>query len=78
MNHSMTLNEFKFIWHMEWGHRMWGRFIGLAYFIPFSYFLFKGYLNRALKVRCGLLGALLGFQVRFFSEKYVKQILIQF
>jgi len=62
MNHSMTLNEFKFIWHMEWGHRMWGRFIGLAYFLPFSYFLSKGYLNKALKMRCGMLGALLCFQ----------------
>jgi len=62
MNHDMTLNEFKFIWHMEWGHRMWGRMIGVFYFAPLGYFLSRGYLNKALKIRCGLLGSLLLFQ----------------
>ena len=61
----MTLNEFKFIWHMEYGHRMWGRLIGLAYFLPMSYFMAKGYLNRGMKIRCGALGGLLCFQVNY-------------
>lgn len=61
-NHDMTLNEFKFIWHMEWGHRMWGRTIGLVYFLPFTYFLARGYLNKAMKIRCAVLGSLLCFQ----------------
>ena len=59
----MTLNEFKFIWHMEYGHRMWGRLIGLGFFIPLAYFWKKGYLNRGLKIRCSAFGSLLLFQV---------------
>jgi len=60
----MTLNEFKFIWHMEYGHRMWGRMIGVAYFLPLFYFLRKGWLDKGLKIRTGVLGGLLIFQVR--------------
>jgi len=39
---DFTLNDFKRIFYMEWGHRMWGRCIGLAYFIPLGYFLARG------------------------------------
>lgn len=35
---SMTLNEFKFIYFWEYGHRMFGRFLGVAFAVPFSYF----------------------------------------
>ncbi|CAK8688771.1 unnamed protein product [Clavelina lepadiformis] len=62
LNHNMTLSEFKFIWHMEYGHRMWGRFIGLVYFLPLGYFLKKGWLDRKMKIRTGILGSLLVFQ----------------
>jgi len=62
LNHDMTLNEFKFIWRMEYGHRMWGRTIGLCYLLPFGYFLSRGYLNRAMKIRCSILGSLICFQ----------------
>ena len=33
-NSQITLNEFKFIWYMEYGHRMWGRSIGAFFYIP--------------------------------------------
>uniref|UniRef100_A0A665V2C7 Cytochrome c oxidase assembly protein COX15 homolog n=1 Tax=Echeneis naucrates TaxID=173247 RepID=A0A665V2C7_ECHNA len=49
MNHDMTLSEFKFIFYMEWGHRMWGRLVGLAYILPTVYFWRKGYFNRSMK-----------------------------
>ena len=41
---SMTLDEFKFIFFWEYGHRMLGRFIGLAFSGPFIYFYAKGTL----------------------------------
>ncbi|CDQ61062.1 unnamed protein product [Oncorhynchus mykiss] len=57
MNHDMTLPEFKFIFYMEWGHRMWGRLVGLAYVLPTIYFWKKGYFNRSMKGRAlGLCG----------------------
>ncbi|XP_061802461.1 heme A synthase COX15 [Nerophis lumbriciformis] len=49
MNHGMTLPEFKFIFYMEWGHRMWGRLVGLAYILPTVYFWRKGYFTRSMK-----------------------------
>ncbi|XP_063047684.1 cytochrome c oxidase assembly protein COX15 homolog [Engraulis encrasicolus] len=57
MNHDMTLTEFKFIFYMEWGHRMWGRLVGLAYILPTVYFWKKGYFTRSMKGRVvGLCG----------------------
>ncbi|XP_036402193.1 cytochrome c oxidase assembly protein COX15 homolog [Megalops cyprinoides] len=57
MNHNMTLTEFKFIFYMEWGHRMWGRLVGLAYILPTVYFWRKGYFTRSMKGRVlGLCG----------------------
>jgi len=38
---SMTLNEFKFIYFWEYGHRMFGRFLGVAFAVPFSYFAIR-------------------------------------
>ena len=40
MNRSMTLDEFKSIYWMEWAHRMWGRALGLAFVLPCFYFFF--------------------------------------
>ncbi|XP_008070057.1 cytochrome c oxidase assembly protein COX15 homolog isoform X1 [Carlito syrichta] len=58
LNHDMTLAEFKFIWYMEYSHRMWGRLVGLAYILPAAYFWRKGWLRRGMKGRvlglCGL------------------------
>lgn len=59
----MTLTEFKFIWYMEYSHRMWGRLVGLAYIIPAAYFWRKGYLNQSLKSRVLALCGLVCFQV---------------
>jgi len=40
VNSSMTLEEYKFIFLMEWTHRFVARLIGLFYAIPVFYFLF--------------------------------------
>lgn len=58
----MTLKEFKFIFHMEYGHRMWGRAIGAFYALPAAYFWFKGYFPRSMKIRVLAFGTLIGAQ----------------
>lgn len=64
MNRDMTLPEFKFIFYMEWGHRMWGRLVGLAYILPTVYFWRKGYFNRSMKGKVLGLCGFVFFQVR--------------
>jgi len=38
-NRGMSLDEFKAIYYWEWGHRLLGRLIGVAFFVPFLFFL---------------------------------------
>jgi len=40
VNSSMTLEEYKYIFYIEWIHRNLARFAGLIYAIPVFYFLF--------------------------------------
>ncbi|XP_019631670.1 PREDICTED: cytochrome c oxidase assembly protein COX15 homolog [Branchiostoma belcheri] len=61
-NREMTIQEFKFIFYMEWFHRMWGRTIGLAFFLPAAYFWRKGWISKAMKPRLAAYGSLLVFQ----------------
>jgi len=51
VNRGMELDEFKFIYWMEWGHRMWGRVLGLAFAGPFAYFCVKGAMTGPLARR---------------------------
>jgi heme a synthase len=41
INAGMSLADFKTIFFWEWVHRLWGHLIGLAYAIPFAFFLVK-------------------------------------
>jgi cytochrome c oxidase assembly protein subunit 15 len=41
INFGMTLDEYKFIFYMEWIHRNIARMAGLVYAVPVFYFLFK-------------------------------------
>lgn len=41
VNSSMTLDEYKYIFYIEWIHRNIARFAGLVYAIPVFYFLFR-------------------------------------
>lgn len=58
----MTLEEFKFIFWMEYGHRMWGRLIGGFFALPAAYFWYKGYFQKGMKIRVGIFGTLIGLQ----------------
>lgn len=62
-NAGMSLAEFKVIYWWEWGHRQWGRLIGLVFAAGFAWFYFRkiipaGWTGRLLLV--GGLGALQG------------------
>jgi heme a synthase len=59
---SMTLDEFKYIYFWEYGHRMMGRGIGLAYALPLVYFSARGMVPVSLYPRLGLLFGLGGAQ----------------
>lgn len=59
---SMTLDEFKFIYFWEWGHRMMGRGIGVAFTIPLIYFMARGMIPRSSYPRMALLFSLGGGQ----------------
>jgi heme a synthase len=63
LNAGMSLAEFKTIFWWEWSHRLLGRVIVIAYFLPFLYFVWRGALSGELKRRLWLifgLGALQG------------------
>ncbi|RXG89751.1 COX15/CtaA family protein [Bradyrhizobium zhanjiangense] len=62
LNAGMSLSEFKEIFWWEWSHRLLGRFIGVAYLLPFLFFLWRGGLPGELKRRLWLLFALGGLQ----------------
>ena len=47
INAGMTLPEFQGIFWWEYSHRLWGRLIGLVFFLPFLWFLVRGYLRKA-------------------------------
>jgi len=51
INKGMNLAEFKNIFWWEYGHRVLGRFIGLLFFVPYLFFLLRGYIKGAWKVK---------------------------
>ncbi|MEQ8745602.1 COX15/CtaA family protein [Pyruvatibacter sp.] len=64
VNKGMSLDEFKVIYWWEWAHRFLGRLIGLAFFVPFVWFLATGRLRGRLAWTCAglfVLGGLQGF-----------------
>src|SRR5216684_2766756 len=63
LNAGMSLAEFKTIFWWEWSHRLLGRVIGVAFLLPFLWFLWRGFLAADLRRRLWLifgLGALQG------------------
>ncbi len=71
LNQGMSLDQFKTIFWWEWTHRFLGRFIGIAFLVPFVGFLIAGYIPRALLPRLlglfvlgGLQGALGWYMVK--------------
>jgi cytochrome c oxidase assembly protein subunit 15 len=58
----MSLEDFKSIYHMEYGHRILGRIIGLAFVLPLGYFALRRRLARSLRAPLLGMAALLGAQ----------------
>ncbi|XP_050365186.1 cytochrome c oxidase assembly protein COX15-like [Argentina anserina] len=58
VNKGMSIDDFKFIYWMEYAHRMWGRALGIMFVLPFSYFLRKGCITLQLGLRISTLLAL--------------------
>jgi cytochrome c oxidase assembly protein subunit 15 len=64
IHNGFTISDYKFIYFWEWFHRFIGRIIGLAFIIPFVYFLIKKRIDSATLKKCFVLlgmGALQGF-----------------
>eukprot|EP00936_MAST-01D_sp_MAST-1D-sp1_P001768 g1768.t1 len=54
---AKTIAEFKPIYYLEWGHRMWGRLIGVAFAVPGLWFAARGQIPPHLRARLvGLFG----------------------
>ena len=62
VNAGMSLAEFRTIFWWEYIHRLSGRLLGLMFFIPFAYFLLKGWLTSRLAWRLAGLLVLGGLQ----------------
>lgn len=62
INHSISLDEFKNIFYMEWGHRVLGRIIGIAFVLPLSYFAARKKLTTSMPAKLTGMALLLGFQ----------------
>lgn len=62
LNAGFGLDGFKGIFWLEWGHRLWGRVIGLAYVGGLAWFWLRGRVPPGLKPRLLLLLALGGLQ----------------
>jgi cytochrome c oxidase assembly protein subunit 15 len=58
LHEGFGLAGFKQIFWLEWTHRLWGRLIGLAFFVPLVWLWFSGRIERRLRPRLALLFAL--------------------
>lgn len=62
VNKYMDLSGFKAIFWFEFLHRLWGRLIGLVFFVPFVFFFVRGWLERGLTRKMILMFVLGGLQ----------------
>jgi cytochrome c oxidase assembly protein subunit 15 len=59
LNSNMSLQEFKFIFFWEYFHRILGRLVGLLFFIPFIFLIYKKILNKYLMSRLTIISILI-------------------
>ena len=62
INRGMTLDEFKEIFWLEYAHRLLGRLVGLAFAVPFVWFLVRRAFDRPLALKTLAIGILGGLQ----------------
>lgn len=62
INSHFSIEDFKDIYFWEWLHRFIGRFIGMVFFLPFLYFLFRKQLSKPTIKKAIVLLLLGGFQ----------------
>jgi cytochrome c oxidase assembly protein subunit 15 len=62
VNKGMSLEAFKRIYWWEWTHRFLARFVGVAFLLPFLFFLATGRIARPLVPKLAALFALGGLQ----------------
>jgi heme a synthase len=55
---SMTLSDFQFIYWWEYGHRMLGRAVGVAFMVPWLYFTVRHRIPSGFQGRLAVLGGL--------------------
>ncbi|MFM9952234.1 MAG: COX15/CtaA family protein [Saprospiraceae bacterium] len=65
INKGMSLPEFKFIYFWEYFHRQWARLMGFVFAIPFFIFWRKGWIDRALMRRLGIVIGLAALAASF-------------
>lgn len=70
INVGMSLDEYRAIYYREWGHRLLGRVIGLAFALPLIFFFWRGYLDRRH------LPALVGIGLLFASQALVGRFMV--
>jgi heme a synthase len=51
LNAGMSLADFKVIYRWEWTHRLLGRLIGVAFLLPFLWFLWRGWIAPRMRPR---------------------------
>ncbi len=61
-NHDMDVEGFKAIFWWEYFHRLLGRLIGVAFFVPFAWFWLRGRLDRPLAAKLAGIFVLGGLQ----------------
>ena len=62
INAGMSLAGFKEIFWLEYLHRLFGRVIGVVFFVPFMWFLVSGRLVGPIRTKCAVMFALGGLQ----------------
>lgn len=62
LNSHITLEDYKFIFFMEWAHRLWGRAIGVTLVLPALYFALRRRTSAHMNRRFIGLALLLGLQ----------------
>jgi len=63
LKRGMNLDEFKVIYWWEWSHRLLARSVGAVFFLPFIFFLWRGWIEPPLRKRLWVIfagGAFLG------------------